>query len=88
MEVAAEIKGVLVLLDGFKSAYGGVADGEGLVAAANCLTARTRGFSSLFWSGGWGGIRTLGALLHTRFPSVRIRPLCHPSGKSKTIKHL
>lgn len=30
-------------------------------------------------SGGWGGIRTLGALLHTRFPSVRNRPLCHPS---------
>jgi hypothetical protein len=89
-----------------------MADGEGLVAAATCLTARTRGFKSLCgrwrmgrdWSrdarpvsafglgsnprvlirslsGGWGGIRTLGALLHTRFPSVRIRPLCHPSGK-------
>ena len=37
-------------------------------------------------SGGWGGIRTLGALLHTRFPSVRIRPLCHPSLRIR-IKH-
>ena len=37
-------------------------------------------------SGGWGGIRTLGALLHTRFPSVRIRPLCHPSLRVR-IKH-
>ena len=36
--------------------------------------------------GGWGGIRTLGALLHTRFPSVRIRPLCHPSLRIR-IKH-
>jgi hypothetical protein len=31
-------------------------------------------------SGGWGGIRTLVDLLDlTRFPSERIRPLCHPS---------
>ena len=57
-----------------------VADGEGLVSrCSTCLTARTRGFKSPQLSGGWGGIRTLGALLHTRFPSVRNRPLCHPS---------
>gem|GEM_PF-4486487 len=28
---------------------------------------------------GWAGIRTLGTFRHTRFPGVRIRPLCHPS---------
>jgi hypothetical protein len=28
---------------------------------------------------GWGGIRTPGALRHTRFPGVHNRPLCHPS---------
>src|SRR5205814_10509176 len=28
---------------------------------------------------GWGGIRTLGAFQHTRFPGVHNRPLCHPS---------
>ena len=28
---------------------------------------------------GWAGIRTLVALRQTRFPGVRIRPLCHPS---------
>ncbi len=28
---------------------------------------------------GGGGIRTLGALRHTRFPSVRTRPLCDAS---------
>ena len=38
MEVAAEIKGVLVLLDGFKSAYGGVADGEGFEPSVHCCT--------------------------------------------------
>jgi hypothetical protein len=31
--------------------------------------------------GGWGGIRTPGALRHTRFPGVHNRPLCHPSGQ-------
>ena len=31
-------------------------------------------------TGGEGGIRTLGRLPYTRFPSVRIRPLCHLSG--------
>jgi hypothetical protein len=30
-------------------------------------------------TGGWGGIRTPVALRQTRFPGVRIRPLCHPS---------
>src|SRR5437588_12649116 len=30
-------------------------------------------------AGGWGGIRTLGAFRHTRFPGVHNRPLCHPS---------
>ena len=30
-------------------------------------------------NGGEGGIRTLGRLPYTRFPSVRIRPLCHLS---------
>jgi hypothetical protein len=29
--------------------------------------------------GGRGEIRTHGTLRYTRFPSVRIRPLCHPS---------
>jgi hypothetical protein len=29
--------------------------------------------------GGWAGIRTLVAFRQTRFPGVRIRPLCHPS---------
>src|SRR5947199_7075005 len=28
---------------------------------------------------GWEGIRTPGALRHTRFPGVHNRPLCHPS---------
>ena len=28
---------------------------------------------------GWGGIRTPGALRHTRFPGVHNQPLCHPS---------
>ena len=32
--------------------------------------------------GGGGGIRTLGTLLHTRFPIVHLRPLGHPSGGS------
>ncbi len=32
------------------------------------------------WIGGRSGIRTHGALLtHTRFPSVRLKPLGHPS---------
>ncbi len=31
-------------------------------------------------TGGEGGIRTPGSLRNTRFPSVRIRPLCHLSG--------
>ena len=30
---------------------------------------------------GWEGIRTPGALRHTRFPGVHNRPLCHPSIK-------
>ena len=34
----------------------------------------------LLLSGGGGGIRTHGDLRHTRFPSVPIRPLSHPSG--------
>ena len=34
-----------------------------------------RGYSG----GGWEGIRTPGALRHTRFPGVHNRPLCHPS---------
>ena len=46
---------------------------------SNYVLIPPRGFKRLRRSGGWGGIRTLGALLHTRFPSVRIRPLCHPS---------
>src|SRR3989442_12893133 len=36
-------------------------------------------------AGGWGGIRTLGAFRHTRFPGVHNRPLCHPSCKDSTI---
>jgi hypothetical protein len=36
-------------------------------------------FFNLFVLGGDGGIRTLGGLLHTRFPSVRTRPLCDVS---------
>ena len=66
-------------------AYGLSSAGAFGSRCSTCLTARTalfippRGFKRLRRNGGWGGIRTLGALLHTRFPSVRIRPLCHPS---------
>jgi hypothetical protein len=28
---------------------------------------------------GWGGIRTPGAVRHTRSPGVHNQPLCHPS---------
>jgi len=72
---------------GFKLPSADAADGEGLLAwgdlsdGSNCVLHPSEGFQAAFGRcGGWGGIRTLGALLHTRFPSVRIRPLCHPSG--------
>jgi hypothetical protein len=73
------------------SAFGEVADGEGLptlrfgclaALGSNCVLHPCQSFKLPAAGGGWGGIRTLGALLHTRFPSVRIRPLCHPSGMS------
>ena len=35
-------------------------------------------------SGGEGGIRTLDELPHTRFPSVRLRPLGHLSSNKVT----
>ena len=35
--------------------------------------------------GGGSGIRTHGGLPHTRFPSVPIRPLSHPSRGSKCV---
>ena len=36
-------------------------------------------------NGGEGGIRTPGRFPYTRFPSVRIRPLCHLSAGSKRV---
>src|SRR5438477_11353095 len=36
-------------------------------------------FWTLHEGSGWEGIRTPGALRHTRFPGVHNRPLCHPS---------
>jgi hypothetical protein len=38
--------------------------------------------------GGEGGIRTLGDLRHTRFPSVRLRPLGHLSEDPRTGRRL
>ena len=38
-------------------------------------------------SGGGGGIRTHGDLRHTRFPSVPIRPLSHPSWSTEIYRN-
>ena len=48
------------------------------------LTTKLRGLpcNDLAFSGGWGGIRTLGTLRYTRSPGVPNRPLWHPSGTS------
>src|SRR5579871_4471344 len=52
-----------------------------LVAISNSgVKPDTLGVPSLFRNGGETGIRTLGTLLtHTRFPSVRLKPLGHLS---------
>src|SRR5438067_10290411 len=45
----------------------------------NCYAAQR--FWTLHEGSGWEGIRTPGALRHTRFPGVHNRPLCHPSSQ-------
>ena len=42
-------------------------------------------FSSAVFDGGEGGIRTLGTLRYTRFPSERTRPLCDLSANELLI---
>jgi len=82
-------------LSEFQAAFGRWRMGRDCLRFAPAVSLRSArtAFSSLWRlqvrlrrNGGWGGIRTLGALLHTRFPSVRIRPLCHPSLRIR-IKH-
>src|SRR5574341_1696911 len=46
----------------------------------SCMGAPPPWRRRLVETGGGSGIRTHGGLPHTRFPSVPIRPLSHPSG--------
>ena len=50
----------------------------------NCLAAAAL-FGGIYLQSGRGGIRTLGTLRFTRFPSERTRPLCDPSALEITF---